>query len=110
MIGTLTGMVGAGGGFLIIPALVLMIGMEMKKAVGTSLLIISIGSLFGFMGDLNTQSIQWGFLLPFTGLAIAGIFIGNQLSKFIPAHKLRKAFGVFVFCMAMATLLKEFLG
>jgi len=76
--GVITGFlaVGAGGGFLIIPALVFLAGLPMKKAVGTSLFIIAIQSLAGFAGDKFEQSVNWGFLLPFTLAAIAGIFIG----------------------------------
>ncbi|MCR9064965.1 MAG: sulfite exporter TauE/SafE family protein [Cytophagales bacterium] len=107
VVGTLTGVVGAGGGFLIIPALVLLVRLPMKMAVGTSLLIIAAKSLIGFMGDVGNQVIDWQFLLTFTGLSIVGIFIGTYLTKYIPGAKLKKFFGWFVLAMAVYILLKE---
>lgn len=107
VVGTLTGVVGAGGGFLIIPALVLLVRLPMKMAVGTSLLIIAAKSLIGFVGDLGNQVIDWNFLLIFTGLSIVGIFIGTYLTKFIPGGKLKTSFGWFVLIMAVYILLKE---
>ncbi len=107
VIGTITGFVGAGGGFLIIPALVLLARLPMKLAVGTSLLIISVKSLAGFLGDLNNQQIDWVFLLSFTGLAIMGIFLGTYLSRYIQGTKLKKGFGWFVLTMALYIILKE---
>lgn len=109
LVGVLTGVVGAGGGFLIIPALVLMAKLPMKEAVGTSLLIISINSLIGFMGDLSHQHIDWLFLLSFTLLSTMGIFIGSHLSKKISGDKLKKGFGWFVLIMAIFMLSKQFL-
>lgn len=81
VVGILTGLVGAGGGFLIIPALVILSKLPMKQAVGTSLLIIAAKSLIGFTGDLGNGTMDWTLLLSVTVLAIAGIFIGNVLSK-----------------------------
>ena len=107
IIGTITGIVGAGGGFLIIPALVLLARLPMKMAIGTSLLIIAVKSLAGFLGDLSNQSIDWVFLLSFTGLAILGIFIGTYLSKFVDNQKLKKGFGWFVIIMSVYIILKE---
>jgi uncharacterized protein len=107
VVGTLTGVVGAGGGFLIIPALVLLVRLPMKMAVGTSLLIIAAKSLIGFLGDLGNQAIDWQFLLIFTGLSILGIFVGTYLTKFIPGEKLKKSFGWFVLIMAVYILVKE---
>jgi uncharacterized membrane protein YfcA len=107
VVGTLTGVVGAGGGFLIIPALVLLVRLPMKMAVGTSLLIIAAKSLIGFIGDLGNQTIDWKFLLIFTGLSIMGIFVGTYLTKFIPGEKLKKSFGWFVLIMAVYILVKE---
>ena len=106
-IGTITGIVGAGGGFLIIPALVLLARLPMKMAIGTSLLIIAVKSLAGFLGDLSNQSIDWVFLLSFTGLAIIGIFIGTYASRFIDNQKLKKGFGWFVLMMSVYIILKE---
>ena len=107
VIGTITGIVGAGGGFLIIPALVLLARLPMKMAIGTSLLIISVKSLAGFLGDMSNQQIDWVFLLSFTGLAIMGIFIGTYLSRYIEGAKLKKGFGWFVLIMAFYIILKE---
>ncbi len=107
VVGTLTGLVGAGGGFLIIPALVLLAGLDMKKAVGTSLVIIAAKSLIGFTGDLNRE-IDWKLLLMVTAFAIGGIFIGNTLSKKIDGNKLKKGFGWFVLAMGIYILIKEF--
>jgi hypothetical protein len=107
IVGTITGLVGAGGGFLIIPALVLLAGLPMKMAVGTSLLIISVKSLLGFLGDIGNQEISWTFLLAFTGLAVIGIFAGTYTTKFIDGKKLKKGFGWFVLVMAVYILVNE---
>ncbi|NEN25284.1 sulfite exporter TauE/SafE family protein [Cryomorpha ignava] len=106
-IGFLTGMVGVGGGFMIVPALVILSGLSMKRAVGTSLLIIAANSLIGFLGDIFRSDIDWRFLLVFTVISIIGIFIGNFLSKKIPGEKLKKSFGWFVLIMGLYILLKE---
>jgi uncharacterized membrane protein YfcA len=105
--GLVTGLVGAGGGFIIIPILVLLAGLPMKKAVGTSLFIIALNSLLGFLGDLGHQNIDWPFLLFFTALAIVGIFLGVYLNKFIDGRKLKKGFGWFVLIMGLYILWKE---
>lgn len=107
VVGLLTGLVGAGGGFLIIPALVLLAGLPMKQAVGTSLLIIAGKSLLGFLGDIGHQSIDWKFLLLFSTFAVAGIFIGSALSKRISGDKLKPAFGWFVLAMGIYIIGKE---
>lgn len=107
-VGTLTGLVGAGGGFLIIPALVLLAGLEMKLAVGTSLFIIAMKSLIGFTGDIRSgMPIDWQFLMIFTTFSVAGIFIGTWLSRFVDGNKLKKAFGWFVLVMGMYMIAKE---
>ena len=103
----MTGIVGAGGGFLIIPALVLMAKLPMKKAVATSLLIIAVKSLIGFIGDVENLELDWSFLGFFTLLAVVGIFLGIFLNKWIPGDKLKKAFGWFVLVMAIYILYKE---
>jgi hypothetical protein len=108
IIGFLTGLVGAGGGFLIIPALVLLAKLPMKKAVATSLLIIAVKSLIGFMGDLENIEIDWAFLLSFTSLSVMGIFVGTWLSKFIDGKKLKKGFGWFVLVMGVYIIIREF--
>lgn len=108
VVGVLTGLVGAGGGFLIIPALVLLARMPMKLAVGTSLFIIAAKSLLGFTGDLqSSEMINWPLLGTFTLLSVAGIFIGILLSKKIPGDKLKTSFGWFVLVMGIYILIKE---
>lgn len=107
VVGTLTGLVGAGGGFLIIPALVLLSKLPMKQAVGTSLLIIAAKSLIGFTGDLGKHEMDWTLLLSVTGLAIVGIFIGNKMSKKVSADSLKKGFGWFVLVMGVYIIIKE---
>lgn len=107
--GLLAGAVGAGGGFLIIPALIFLAGMPMKKAVGTSLFIIAIQSLAGFAGDAFGRTVDWQFLLPFTAVAIAGIFIGIAASKKIEGAKLKTGFGYFVLIMGVYIIIKELL-
>ncbi len=108
VVGILTGLVGAGGGFLIIPALVLLARMPMKLAVGTSLFIIAAKSLIGFIGDLQgSQVIEWKLLGGFTVFAVIGIFIGIVLSKKIPGENLKKAFGWFVLLMGIYIFIKE---
>lgn len=110
VVGLITGIVGAGGGFLIIPALVLLAKLPMKMAVGTSLLIIAAKSLIGFLGDVSTQAIDWQMLLPFTALSIVGIFIGSALSKKINDKALKKGFGWFVLAMGLYIITKEVLA
>jgi uncharacterized membrane protein YfcA len=110
VVGVLTGIVGAGGGFLIIPALVMLAKLPMKKAVATSLLIIAIKSLIGFLGDVQNLAIDWDILLSFTALSVVGIFAGIWLSKFIKGSNLKKSFGWFVVVMGLYILYKELLG
>ena len=110
VVGVITGIVGAGGGFLIIPALVLLAKLPMKMAVGTSLLIIAAKSLIGFLGDLSTQTIDWQMLLIFTGLSSVGIFIGSALSKKINEKVLKTGFGWFVLVMGIYIITKELLA
>ncbi len=108
LVGVLSGLVGAGGGFLIVPALVFFMHLPMNKAVGTSLLIISINSLIGFTGDvLNLPSINWEFLAIFSTIAGVGVLFGVYLNKFINNQKLKKVFGYFVFIMAIVILFEE---
>jgi len=107
LVGILTGLVGAGGGFLIIPALVMLSKLPMKQAVGTSLLIIAAKSLIGFTGDLGNRTMDWTLLLTFTALAIAGIFIGDKLSKRIDGNKLKTGFGWFVLVMGLYIIAQQ---
>jgi uncharacterized membrane protein YfcA len=106
-VGVITGIVGAGGGFLIIPALVMLAKLPMKKAVATSLLIIAIKSLIGFIGDVENLEIDWAFLFRFTSLSVVGIFLGVWLNKFIDGNRLKKSFGWFVLLMGIYILFKE---
>lgn len=107
VVGLLTGLVGAGGGFLIIPALVVLSRLPMKEAVGTSLVIIAAKSLIGFMGEGSGTVIDWIFLCKVSAFAIAGIFIGATLSKRIDGAKLKPAFGWFVLVMGIYIIIKE---
>lgn len=106
-VGILIGLIGAGGGFLIIPALLNFAQLPIKKAIGTSLLIIAINSLIGFIGDVQNTIIDWTFLLTFTTISVAGIFIGFYIQQFINEKMLKKLFGVFVLIMAIFILYKE---
>jgi uncharacterized membrane protein YfcA len=108
VIGVIAGTVGAGGGFLIIPALVLLVRMPMKIAIGTSLFLVAVQSLIGFTGDLMQDStMDWNLLLLFTLCSVIGIFIGNYLSKKISGERLKKGFGWFVLVMGAYIIVKE---
>jgi uncharacterized membrane protein YfcA len=106
--GMLTGIVGAGGGFLIIPALVLLGKLPMKKAIASSIFIISIKSIVGFVGDLSHTIIDWKFLITIVLLATLGIIIGNYLNKKMDGAKLKKGFGWFVLGMACVIFIEQF--
>ncbi len=106
LVGLIAGLVGAGGGFLIVPALVLLAGLDMKEAVGTSLLIIAVQSLIGFSGELSHE-VNWSFLLVFSSIAVAGILVGGKLALRIPNERLKPAFGWFVLTMGIYILAKE---
>ena len=108
-VGLLTGLVGAGGGFLIVPALVILSRLPMKLAVGTSLLIITVKSLVGFAGDMGNFEIDWMLLGAFSVLAVVGILIGNSLSKYISGERLKPGFGWFVLVMGTCIILAEIL-
>lgn len=107
LIGFITGLLGAGGGFLIIPALVLFVKLPMKMAIGTSLVIIAINSMFGFLFSLKQTYLDWKILLLFSGLAITGIYFGSLWAEKIPGTVLKKLFGWFVLLMALCILVKE---
>ena len=108
VIGVLTGVVGAGGGFAIVPALVVFSRLPMRVAVGTSLTIIAAKSLFGFLGDLTLQGrFDWGLLLVFTALAVVGILLGSRLGRLVPGARLQPAFGWFVLVAAAGILVRE---
>ena len=107
VVGLVTGLIGAGGGFLIIPALVKLLRLPMKTAIGTSLIIIAVNSLMGFSFSLGHYPIDWEFLLTVSLIAIVGIFIGTYLSTKINGNKLKPAFGWFVLVMGIYILIKE---
>lgn len=106
-IGLATGILGAGGGFLLIPTLVLLVGLPVKEAIGTSLLIIALNSLIGFTGDIGHFPINWLFLFKITAVAIAGILTGGLIGKRINGGKLKQGFGWFVLIMGTYIIMKE---
>ncbi len=112
LVGVLAGLVGAGGGFLIVPALILITPLNMKEAVGTSLFVIAVQSLVGFLGELGNETvpIEFGFLLLFSGVAVVGALLGVYASRFIRSARLKPVFGVFVLLMAIGILLAEWVG
>ena len=108
LVGAITGLVSVGGGFLIIPSLVLFARVPIKLAVGTSLLIISTNALIGFMGDLhNDFAIDYLFLLTFCAYSIIGIIIGSNVARYIPSDRLKPMFGWFIFVMGLYILIRE---
>lgn len=108
LVGLLTGVLGAGGGFLIVPALVLLAGVDMKRAIGTSLLLITVNSYIGFLGDRHVHLADHvSILLPFLALAFIGIVLGSRLSKRMGNAKLRPAFGWFVLAMGSYIVVRE---
>lgn len=107
IVGMLTGLVGAGGGFLIIPALVILSKLPMKQAIGTSLVIIAAKSLIGFIAEAGDAATDWKLLLIVTAFAVAGIFIGTAAAKKIDGDKLKPAFGWFVLVMGIYIIVKE---
>lgn len=108
-LGLITGLLGAGGGFLLIPALVILVKLPMKTAVGTSLLIIAVNSLAGFAGDLGHYDTDWLFLLGLTAIAVAGILAGGRLARNIPAVWLKRVFGLLVLITGTYILIREIL-
>ncbi|WP_265130157.1 sulfite exporter TauE/SafE family protein [Chryseobacterium oranimense] len=107
VVGILTGLVGAGGGFMIIPALVNLLKTPMKIAIGTSLVIISLNSLIGFFSSIPNTEIDWKLLSTISSIAIVGIIIGSQLAKKIDGKKLKPAFGWFILLMGIYIIVKE---
>jgi uncharacterized protein len=106
-VGILTGIVGAGGGFLLIPAMVFFARLPMKKAIGTSLLIIAIKSLIGFSSEIGLMTFNWPLLLSITALSILGMLLGTYLNKKVQGEKLKPAFGWFILLMGMFMLVVE---
>lgn len=108
MVGCIAGFVGAGGGFLIIPTLVLLVGLPMKRAIGTSLFIIATQSLLGFIGDVQNQpNIEWSLLFKVAGIALIGLLIGIKLSDRVNEKALKKGFGFFVLTMGTLILIDQ---
>ena len=103
-VGVLTGLVGVGGGFLIVPVLVLLAGLTMKEAVGTSLLVIAMKSAAGFYGYMGQVEVPWAFLALFTAVAITGILLGTYLIRYVSQAGLRRAFALFLVVMGSAIL------
>ena len=108
LLGFLTGLIGAGGGFIIIPILVILSDLRMKVAIATSLAIISLKSLIGFLGDVQNIEIDWLFLLTFTLISVIGIFIGQLFSQKVEDNKLKMVFGLFVILIGVIILVIEF--
>jgi len=109
IVGILTGLLGAGGGFMIIPALVNLLKTPMKIAIGTSLFIISLNSMIGFFSSMNKVHIDWNFLGTISVISIVGIIIGTKLSKKINGKKLKPIFGYFILIMGIYIIIKEVL-
>lgn len=107
LVGIITGLIGAGGGFLIVPALVMLLNLNMKKAVATSLFIISVNSIIGFLATMRIVKHDWVFLLTFTALSVIGIFIGFGISKNMDGKKLKPLFGWIVLIMGIFIIIKE---
>ncbi len=109
VLGFFTGILGVGGGFLLVPALVLLCGMDVKIAVGTSLLIIAINSTGGFLGFAAHETFPWRVTLTVAAFSAAGSLVGERLGKRLPAHRLRPAFGVFLLCVGAAMVVQNLL-
>lgn len=107
LVGVITGFVGAGGGFIIVPVLIFFLRLKFKKAIGTSLCIIAINSLVGFSGNIGNQQIDWLFLLSISAISIAGILFGSMLASKVPSRKLKPAFGWFTLIVGLFVLTKE---
>lgn len=107
VIGLVTGLLGAGGGFLLIPALVVLMRLPVKEAIGTSLLIIALNSLIGFLGDIGRYPIDWKLMMIVTAIAVTGIFIGGFFNQKANSEKLKKGFGWFVLIMGVYIIVKE---
>jgi hypothetical protein len=107
LIGFITGLVGAGGGFIIVPVLVILTKLRMKHAIATSLAIISLKSLIGFIGDIQVQIIDWNFLLLFSAISVLGIYVGQYYNNRVPDDQLKKGFGFFVIILSIIIFIKE---
>ena len=107
-VGLLTGVLGVGGGFLIVPALVVLVGLPMQMAVGTSLVVITMNSIAGLLGHINDGSFQPLLILVFTVSGLAGTFAGSRLARYLPAKKLQSVFAFFVILLAIFLLADNF--
>lgn len=107
IVGVMTGLIGVGGGFLIVPSLMYFTGTDMKKSVGTSLFIISFNSFFGFMSYLGKVEMDWNFLFKFTSCSVIGILIGTRLVQYVPQKILKKIFAIFLIVMGIFILIKN---
>jgi uncharacterized membrane protein YfcA len=107
LVGVVTGLLGAGGGFLIVPVMILYLSIDVKKAIGTSLAIVAINSLSGFANDLTRVNIHWGFMLTITSIAIIGSILGSTLSRKIDTTGLKVGFGWFILCLGLLIITKE---
>lgn len=107
VVGVLTGLVGAGGGFIIVPALVFFAGLKIKQAVATSLVIITCNALFGFLSDITQVNIDWFFLTSITLISVLGIVLGSYLSNFINDMSLKKNFARFILLIALMIICNE---
>lgn len=106
-VGVMTGVVGIGGGFLVVPALVLLAKVPMKQAVGTSLLVIAMNCASGFAGYVGRAQLPWAFLLGFTAVAVGGIVAGTYLVRYVSQRALKQAFAVFLLVMGTFILVKN---
>jgi uncharacterized membrane protein YfcA len=107
LIGVITGFVGAGGGFIIVPVLMIFVRLNFKKAIGTSLCIVALNSIIGFLGNLGHQDLDWMFLIGISAICGVGILLGSLLSNKISSQKLKPAFGWFTLVVGVFVLVKE---
>lgn len=107
IIGLITGFVGAGGGFIIVPVLMIFMRLNFKKAIGTSLCIVALNSIIGFLGNIGHQNLDWKFLLMISSVCGIGILLGSVLSNKVPSKKLKPAFGWFTLVVGIFVLVKE---
>ena len=107
LVGFITGFIGAGGGFIIVPVLMFFIRVPIKKAIGTSLCIIALNSLIGFTGNFSHMTIEWSFLLSISGICIVGVLVGNAISAKVSSQKLKPAFGWFTLIVGIFVIIKE---
>lgn len=110
LLGVVMGLLGAGGGFLIVPALVQIAKMPIKSAIATSMMIISVNAFSGFFGSIQFVEINWGFLISFGALMVAGVIAGSIFSTKINAKILKPAFGYFIILISILIIYKEFIN